>query len=445
MYLFLRELFAKFTRIRKGKIFRNISVSLIGSVAGVLIGLLRTFVLLREISIDDFGIIILLQNFFTVLFLVFQLRVSEVLFKFLPKFEHGNLVHESAALMRICMFACLGTGVVLSAGVFFMADAIAVRMYGFFGMAELIRIYCAASILMPLNGYVFTIMRLYGRFSTIVYLQTAGKLISLVWTVVYLSTNDTYSLGPIVWSVIIGLALPVLVGLGCVIKDTSHIFIQSFSGYICLKPWRARIGSVLANSCTISWLKLSSDEGGLFLLGVWGAPADAVYWGVGKQLVMPIRMLTQNIQKVVAPEICKLYESASFDRLRSLILKSSIGLFVLSLVGTLAGAALVMPLLSAIAGGELEGAYYVVLLMIVTEAVTLPSLPFFSLAVSMDRLFMRNVTTSLRFVYLGVGVLTVYNAITLALVCLAGALTTRIFNDFPLFLRVWRRELAPKG
>ena len=91
------------------------------------------------------------------------------------------------------------------------------------------------------------------------------------------------------------------------------------------------------------------------------------------------------------------------------------------------------PLLLVITSEEYILALPVVYILSANATIGLVSSIYYPLAVSMDKLWKRNLIVSFRFIYLALGVAFGLNAIILAIVSLLGSITVRIFNDLYLF------------
>ena len=85
---------------------------------------------------------------------------------------------------------------------------------------------------------------------------------------------------------------------------------------------------------------------------------------------------------------------------------------------------------------EFIAAKKIIIILLLAETLVLISVPFFSLSISMERLFERNLVTSLRFLYLLSALFISIDAIVLAYIYLLGVITSRLLNDLPLFAKL---------
>ncbi len=139
------------------------------------------------------------------------------------------------------------------------------------------------------------------------------------------------------------------------------------------------------------------------------------------------------MQVALNPELVNLYGKRQFERLFNLIKRIVKSATVSGLVLLVICLILVKPIILLLSTEEYLAALPVCYIMLVTVYITFISLPFFCLALSMDKLGRRNLFVSIRIVYILIFTVTCLNARTMALAQLLGSITVRIFNDIPLF------------
>tara|TARA_B100002019_G_C21185467_1_gene555959 strand:- start:472 stop:1110 length:639 start_codon:yes stop_codon:yes gene_type:complete len=203
-----------------------------------------------------------------------------------------------------------------------------------------------------------------------------------------------------------------------------------------LSGYYKRLKSTFLNSYTSGALKLGSEEGGLFLLGLLGTTADAALWGIAKQVILPIRVLLQNIQKVISPEICKMFEFQKINKLKNFIKNYCIATTLAGVIFFFLCLLFADQFILKFFSAEFIAAKKIIIILLLAETLVLISVPFFSLSISMERLFERNLVTSLRFLYLLSALFISIDAIVLAYIYLLGVITSRLLNDLPLFAKL---------
>ena len=415
------------------RLIKNISISISGAAILMLLSFARVPLLTKNLAISDYGKMIIVTNFFAMISLVFNLRVNDLIFRFLPQFEKEENQDKIRALLQLSVFLCAVLSVIIILITIGGGKWAAVNLYKDESLYRLLQLYLLAGMLSPFNEFSNAILRIKNRFSAIVIPQVAGGITSLILIIICVVgfgiIDLFYFLGALVVGVMISRAIPLAMSLYIVKK---HIFTLKINGFHALLQNRRTIISTLLHTNLITYLKLSADNGGLFLLSILAPPEQVALFGIAKRLTQPLLQLQNNIQSALNPEVVKLYGQKQYKKLYLLIqriVKANIlvGGIILVLAFVLA-----KPVILLFSTEKYLAGLPVFYIYISTIYLTFISLPFFYLSLSMDKLKRRNLIVSFRLVYLIIFAFTGFNAVKLALVQLLGALTVRLFNDIPI-------------
>ena len=426
----------------KSRLFKNFSISFTGSMLLMIIGFVRMPLLTKNISLAEYGQIFIVANFFQVLSLFFSFRVNDLIYKFLPQFEEQKDFECISALLRFSLLTCILLGLFIFIITFWFGDWIVINLYHIPNLYNLLLVHMFASIFIPFREFSSGILRLKNRFSLIVIPEVSGGIISLLLICYLFFIYKNSDLFWIITAITIGnfvaYFLPFIISLIIVIK---FIFtFQNFFSFSVLKPYQKEIFSTLFQTNLITYLKFATSEGGVFLLGVFSSPEQVAIFGFAKKLTNPILILQNNIQTALNPEIVKLYSKKLFNRLFMLIKKIVTATSVTGIVILIIALIMVKPVIMIFATEKYLAAISVFYIILPTVYVTFISLPFFYLALCMNKLGRRNLVVSFTLVYILIFSITGLNAVTLSLSHLLGAITTRLFNDIPLF-REFKKKL----
>jgi O-antigen/teichoic acid export membrane protein len=424
------------------RLLRNFSITFSGSLLLQVIALVRVPLLLKNIEMADYGKILIAANFFSVIGIFINIRVHDVMFRFLPDLERTGDRKAIAALHRLMLTICAGIAGLILVVVLFGGRWLSLVLYKDVSIHPLLLISLVYAVFAPFTLYASGVLRLRNRFSWLVGPEVAGGLISLlllVWVLIIQASSD---LVPVMWSIAsgmaVGIVVPVLLSLFLVRREIRCP--GETVSPAALKPYKRKLIDTLIDTNVITWLKFGTNTGGLFLLSILGSQQQVALFGLALRLSQPLSLLQNNLQTALNPEIVSLYGQRKLNELRRLIRR----LFTTSALvgaGVLALAfLLIKPILLLLATPEYLAAVPVFYVYLSTIYLMFVSLPFFYLALSMDRLRRRNLIVAIRFIYLGVFIYTGLNAFTLALVLLLGEITVRLFNDIPLY-----RELKQKA
>ncbi len=421
------------------RLIKNFSIGFIGSLILALIGIGRTALLTKSISIETVGKIFIILNLFELLSSFFSVRVNDLLFRFYPQFKSEQNKGALQGLLYLSLLLSLTIGLLISFGVFVSAPWFCEKFYDNKELANSFRIFAPVMLFSNFQGFYTTILRLHDRFSCVVVPQIFGTLITFTLLVFYFLMGITdYKIEWVIVFFALGTIAQSLIPLVISLRITSPVLKRGkdFSVFSHLRPYKKKLISNLFHTNLVGYLKVASDTGGLFLLGILSAPTQVAYFGIAKQITTPLKMIKNNFQNAIAPEIVQLWSEKHLSKLYELIKKILLSSITWGGVSAILLIVFAKPLLMLLTTNAYFPAIPTIYLLIAASYLNFISTVFYPLTVAMDYMPRRNFVVSFRLIFLGLGVLYGLNAFVLGIVHLLGVIFTRIFADFPLMRRL---------
>ncbi|HEX7175907.1 MAG TPA: oligosaccharide flippase family protein, partial [Pyrinomonadaceae bacterium] len=420
---------------------RNLSVGLLGAVLSLAIKSAQTLLLTRALRMEDYGRVLIVVNLFVFLNSFIGLRVSDVMFRFFPLLRERREESALQGLLLLCLGVSATTGLLIFVSVLVFSPWLAGRLYQSPELAPLFGIYGWTILASSFSDVSGPILRMYDRFTSLVAPQVLGSLATFTILIAYMATTSRYHLTPIVAAFAVGvfvqtvpplvlalrLVKPYLTGVNLKLAATS------------LATYRSELMRCLFNSNVTGYLKIANSPGDLFLLGIFSSPAQVALYGLAKQLVAPLALLLTNVQTALTPEITLLVAKRKLEQFKRLVGLYTVSAFVagglLTVCALLAGRFLILRLTRP----EYVDALPLFYILLIAAWALLVGAFLRPLALSLDLLKWDNLaqlaSTAVLLIFVIAGRL---NALTLALVQLAGVLALRLLFYVP----VWRRLRA---
>jgi O-antigen/teichoic acid export membrane protein len=418
---------------------RNLSVSLIGSGLALAIKLGQTALLTKLLRIEDYGRLLIVLNLFVFIESFVGLRVSDVVFRFFQPLQKQQEERALQGLLLVCLGISLVTGLLICVGVFVLSPWLADHFYHTPEIAPLFNIYGCTVLVSAFSGVYEPILRIYDRFTSIVVPQVVGSLATFIILGAYFATCHACDLKIVVAAFTIGVLIQILPPLVQALRLMKPTLagVQAKLAARALAKYRPEIIRCLFHSNLSGYLKFAISPGDLFILGLLSTPTQVALYGLARQLTAPLALLQTNIQTAITPEITSLAARREFGRLKRLAVRYTALAFVVSCVlmacALLVGRSLILwlsrpdyiaalPVFYALSGGA---------------SLMLISLLFRPLALSLDLLRWYNLALFLSTVVLFFFIIAGWlNALTMALIQLAGVLIFRLLFNIPVWMRM---------
>jgi O-antigen/teichoic acid export membrane protein len=420
------------------RLCRNFSIGFLGTTSLFLLTFLLIPVLTKNLSLEDYGRIIIVGNFFQFSSLFIRVRINDLIYRFLPEFENAQDPEKVSALLRLSLLICFSACGVVFMLVVFGGQWIAENVYRDQSLYPLLVIQMTSGALMPLEEFSKGLLRIRDRFSALIFPQVAGTAISVVLVAVLIFffnlTSLPHVIGALVVGQIFGLLVPFVASLKLFWPEIRHPLRRGL--WESLSGSGADIWSTVFQTNLVNYLKVGAQEGGIFLLSVLASPEQVAIYGMANKLARPMLILQDNLQQALNPEIVKLWGQHQYRGLSHLVKRIMKTTITVGGLVVIVGLLLAKPVVLVLTTEKYLAAIPVFYVALITAFITFVSMPFFYVSLCMGQLHRRNLAVSIRFIYMGIFCLTGLTAFNLALAQLLGAVTTRLLNDFPVMRRL---------
>lgn len=421
----------------KKQVLSNSAMGLGASFILVFLNLFRVVILGRELEIEEYGDVIIALNFFQIILLFLRPGISDLLYRFLSDSEQKKSNEFASSLITFSLYLSLACAFVIGGLILGIGKWLAASFY------ETREIYVLLVVLLPVylidqfSESGSTLLRIRDKFAFVVFPPVLGTFLSLCW-IWHAKSSGTLNAYHAVMAIGAGqLFASVFIQFTAILIERKSFVLNR--RVLTLRPLRGHgstLRSCLYQTSLIRYLKASSDQGGIFLLGIIGTATQVAVFGMAFQMTRPIGLLLSAVGNAVGPEVHRMVRREEWTRLAGLCRSFVVyGTPVVIISGILAY--WVGPI---IIGQLLKPAYLdsvnVFVVLLVSYGSMIVFIPFFPAAVALDRLKWRNVIVGLRSVYLLIAFCIWPTAMAFAIVLLLGSLTTRIFNDRPLYNKI---------
>jgi O-antigen/teichoic acid export membrane protein len=413
------------------RIGRNFSISVLGSLVAMAIGLLRSALLTKSLSMDSYGRVLIVINLFAFANMFAGLRVNDVLYRFFEQFRTEGDYGALQGLLWLCLGISLVVGLLIGGGVFVLSPWIASRIYQDPSLASSLRIYAVASLMTVFSGFYRTILRIGDRFAMVVVPQVLGGIVNLAILTIYFTAVGGRQIESVVTAFAVGVfveALPALARAVYLVRKYL-VWCNAKSMLQALNRYRKELVGVLFNTNLAGYLKLAFSPGDVFLLGVFSTPSQVALYGLANQLTRPLLVFQNNLQLAIVPEVTSLWAKKQLVSLQNLVHRYIVIVFLVGSGIVLGMIVAARPLVLLVSGPEYLDALPILQILVVVGWLTILFMIFYPVGLSMDMLKWFNVANAL-------------NVIILSLVLLTGQPTALKFAYVQLVATLIRRVLA---
>ena len=308
----------------------NLSVTLAGALLSLFIKLGQTLLLMRALRIDDYGRVLVVINLFAFLNSFIGLGVGDVMFRFFQPLKERREGRALQGLLLLCLGISLAAGLLVFCGVLFLSPWLSERLYESPGLAPLFGLYGCTVLFSSVGDVSGPILRMHGRFTTLVVPQVLGGLATLMVIAAHTATATQYSLTAVVAAFALGAfvqAVPPLVQALRLVRPYLADVNLTLAARA-LAQYRSELTRCLFNSNLSGYLQVVMTPGDVFLMGIFCSPAQVALYGLAKQLIAPIALLLTNVQFALTPEVTLIMAGRKLRQLKRLI----IGYFASALV-----------------------------------------------------------------------------------------------------------------
>ena len=421
------------------RLTKNFSISLGGSVALMAIRLLQTVILTKSLAIADYGKVLIIINLFTFLDTFLGVRVNDVIYKFYPQFKQNKDAGALRGLLVLCLGLSLVVGLAIAGGMFILSPWIANRFYDDANLALPFRIYAGAALIIAFSGFSTSILRLNDSFIAIVIPQVCGAALTLAILTLYLYYADGYSVEFVVGAFALGVFVQTLIPL---VQAIGIVSPELFSGspilpFKELHSYRRELGSTLFHTNLVGYLKVASDTGGIFLLGILASAEQVAFYGIAQQLIKPLILtLRKNINTSVSPEVVKLWTEGEIEHLKNFVKRFVMINFILGGLFLLFLIPLAPQIILLVSNDKYLNALPTFYILSIVTYLSFISIVFYPVCLIMGMLSRRNLILVGNLIALSIFMFIGLDALRMALVQLVGAINLRLFLEIPLMQKL---------
>ena len=409
----------------------------------MLVGLFRTALLTKTLTLEDYGRLLIVINFFPFLNMFFGVRLQALIYRFYPEFKRKKQNTYIQGMIIFSMLLSVFYGILLAGTSFFLSDWISIFFYDDPCLAPLFQLFIVVAFLQPFQEVTSSILRLHDKFACIVIPQVISAILSLILLILYIGSTESYSLIYVIFISAFELMLGPIISFIITVKILWHYIIlkNSVKALKSLLRIRSKLLSILFQTNLIGYIKIASEDGGFFLLGILAGHSEVAIYGIARQLIKPLKIIERNVNITLMPEVTLLRAENNITKLYRLVAKYSKISFFLGAFICAACLLLAKPAILLLTKPEYLDALPVFYLLLFSIYLTFSSLIFFPLALVLDRLKQRNYVVSIRFIYLGIACMFGLNGFLLALAHTVGVITVRLLHDLPLY-NILKRKAA---
>jgi O-antigen/teichoic acid export membrane protein len=391
----------------------------------------RNIIVIKSLTIEDYGTSVIVTNFFALLSLIFYFRIGDIILKY---HDDENKLGGARSLSTLYFYSTiipLLSSLIISIPIVLYSNIITDLLYSNTDIAKLVLIFIPSFILSSLNSVTTTSLRILGRYVLIAFVQTLGAMISLLVIIVHVFVLKKFTLKILViiiscTNIIVSITFLIY---AIIILNKKYDILNYYPSFKNFNGKHKELKNTFLNVNITGWLKSGGDIGGLFLLGVLTDNASVGLYGFAKQFIKPITLIQTSIYNVLMPKMINLMSSDNFEKVLIFVKNYTLKTFTLMILACL----LLYPFLDNFiifaSKNNYTDAKSIILILMLACTLTISFLPFYPIALKLNLVGRRNIIVSFRFIYLLSIVLTNFSAISFACSNLAGVITTRIFFD----------------
>lgn len=438
-----------FGRFQKSKLYKrlvkNFSISLGGTAFSMLIRLGNMSFLTKALTVEDYGNVHIVLTLCAFALVFADIRMDLVLYQYFPQYKNANDHQKVNGLFWMSMIVSMALGIILTAGFYFSAHWIANYFYDNDELAVLIQIFSVSILVSTFHNVAAAVLRMHDRFKDLVLPQSLSALFILLLLVgLYYTTGGLTKEQVIIvdtLGVFVANIPPMWLSFQIMKQYKISFFTIKDDVRALLPQWNELKATMFQTNLT-GYLKMGSDKGGMFLLGIFSTPEQVAYFHISKNLLKPMDTLRKNIHNSIAPEIYNLFGSQKYQDLKQLMDRFLRINMAAGAVTMLLAFMLVKPVLTYFATADYLQALPNFYVQLLTSFFTFSAVTYFCLTVSMNYLKRRNTFLVVQIIFLGIAVLVGLDALTLAISQLVSELFVRMGADVYVYNQFKKRYLA---
>ncbi|HBY80181.1 MAG TPA: hypothetical protein DEG47_24935, partial [Cyanobacteria bacterium UBA11148] len=221
-----------------------------------------------------------------------------------------------------------------------------------------------------------------------------------------------------------------------------ELFLTSESlGFKELRRYRPELVPTLFHTNLVGYLKVASDTGGIFLLGILASAEQVAIYGVAQQLIRPLVVIfRRNINTSVSPEIVKLWAEGKLEQLKNFVnsfVKVNFivgGFFIIFLIS------LAPKIILLVSNENYLKALPIFYILSVTNYLSLISIILYPVCLIMGMMSRQNLILVCNLIALGIFIFIGLDGVKMAIIQLVGTINLWLFLEIPLMKKLHRLQ-----
>jgi O-antigen/teichoic acid export membrane protein len=388
--------------------------------------------------IEDYGRTLIVINLVNFLINFLSFRVDDLIFRFFPEFSERGDIGGLRTLYFVGIGLSVCIGLLLNLSVFLLAPWISENIYHDAGVALPFQIYSFTALLWASEGFSISILRMKDRFVAVILPKVIGTLTSVILYFIYFHFSDTYSIAIVVAILGLEVGIQAFIPLLQALKEISpYLFLKDYPLAQSLKKHHRNLFRVTFNTNIYGYLyKLNGPPGDVFLLGIFSSPTQVAIYNVAQQIIRVALVLQNNIQVSLTPEIVSLWARGKLKQLYNFLFRFFTTSLAVGCIGIIIGLILARTVVLLISSNEYIDAVPVIYVLILKVYLTFSTIPFYSLALSMDIVQKRNLALFIQLILTAIFVIFSLDALKMAFIQLLGAILVLVICDLYIFINL---------
>ncbi|MCF7497153.1 oligosaccharide flippase family protein [Vibrio sp. L5-1] len=412
------------------KLKKDLSITFLGSIVSAVCNIIWLALISREYGVEKYGIYIICQNLGVFIATFASIRTGDLIYK----------NHKEKSLYNFIKLFSFILTMAVSTFVFVICysiiDYVSGSLYSEIprGMILLSFIYI---LLFSFNNYSLAILRCEGKFNTLVKIESTFKIVQLLTGVVLL--NFTSLLSKVEFIFYIWFGFNSILQIVLIIFATRGVFKKSsfYNLKINYFAHKDKILNILFHSNLLGYFKIATSPGDTFLIGLFAGAHQVAVYNVALQVINIGVLVKNNLSNVLTAKVIQLY-SDSISNLKTFVSKYIAVTSMLSVLFIFFIWLLGKPILDLFFGTQPNEISLLLLIMSLNYVVTLVSLCYYPIALSVGDLKSRTILLTVKILFL-VSYIFLFelSAIAFVIIELVFSILIRLINDYPLHKKVF--------
>lgn len=412
------------------KLKKDLSITFLGSMINAVCNIIWLALISREYGVEKYGIYIICQNLGVFIATFASVRTGDLIYK---NHKENSLYN----FMKLFSFILtMAVSILVFVVCYSFVDYVSESVYSEIPK-DMIALSFVYIVLFSFNNYALAILRCEGKFNVLVKIESTFKVIQLLTGVVLL--NFTSLLSKVDYIFYIWFGFNSILQIVLIVFATRGVF-NEFSFCNFKRDYfshKGEILNVLFHSNLLGYFKIATSPGDTFLIGLFAGANQVAIYNVALQVINIGVLVKNNLSNVLTAKIIQLY-NGSISTLKTFVFKYIAITSMLSVLFILFIWLLGKPILDMFFGTQPDEILLLLVLMSFNYVVTLISLCYYPIALSVGDLKSRTILLTVKILFLISYILLFeLSAIAFVIIELVFSILIRLINDYPLHKKVF--------